>query len=150
MDTLYSWKQQGVIRLWRYTEFKNKFGGWHLTADNEGAESLAKLLSILQASPGSFRTVAITPPSPQVLRVPNFQLGRALWVAPTKWLVRSSPSPNAWSFPSSGNPAELTFGANYSNELISAVTGIPLGEGDFCIGSGQNSALYFWWHPNTA
>ena len=151
MDTpVYSWKQQGIIRLWRYTQYKRKFGGWHLTADARGAESLASLLALLHASPGSFRTVTITAPSPRVLRVPNFQQGRALWVAPGKWRVRSSPAADAWSFPDGLDPAELTFGAGRFPDLLAAIRGIPRGEGDFSIGGSCDSALHFWWHPNVA
>jgi hypothetical protein len=146
---LHSWEQRGVVRLWRYIEFKRKFGGWHLTADDAGAESLATLVSLLHASPDSYRTVTVTPPSPAVLRVPNFQQGHALWEAPTKWQIRSSTSASTWDFPSYANPAKLTFGANYVSRLVEGLRGIPHGGGDFCIGRTEddNLALWFWWQP---
>jgi len=148
---LHSWKLQGVVRLWRYTEFKHKFGGWHLTADNAGVDSLLELLSLLANAPGEHRTVALSPPTPAVLRVPNYSQGRAEWSAPAKWQISASLAPDTWLFPAT-DPAELTFGAAYLAQLTAALQGIPRGDGDFCIGSAEqgNLPLWFWWHPNAA
>ena len=148
---LHSWKQQGVVRLWRYTEFKQKFGGWHLTADDAGVASLLVLLPLLAATPGAHRSVALSPPTAAVLRVPNYSQGRAKWAAPAKWQISASMQPNAWHFPAT-DPAELTFGAAYLEQLTHALQGIPRGEGDFCIGTDEhaNVPLWFWWRPNAA
>ena len=153
-DDVYSWKQDGVISLWQYTEFRNKFGGWHLSANDAGIESLTRLLRLLSGAPNAHRTVAVTPPSPSVLRVPNYQQGDALWSAPAKWRLQCSPAnaPDTWIFPGELEPATLTVGGAFIPELLASLQGIPKGEGDFCIGQpGQgNLALWFWWWPRAA
>ncbi|RNF84486.1 hypothetical protein [Montanilutibacter psychrotolerans] len=153
-DGVFSWKQEGVLSLWRYTEFRNKFGGWHLTGNDAGVESLLSLLRLLAGDPGAYRTVTVTPPSASILRVPNYQQGDALWAAPSKWRLQCAPSGNAdtWKFPLELEPAALTISEAYLPALIAGLDGIPKGEGDFCIGRpGQgNLALWFWWWPGAA
>jgi hypothetical protein len=150
-NPLHSWKQQGVVRLWRYTEFKQKFGGWHLTADDAGVASLLALLPLLTDAPEEYRSVAVTPPTAAVLRVPNYSQGLAQWTAPAKWHIRASPALNTWLFPA-GDPADLTFGVGYLAQLTAALQGIPRGEGDFCVSKPKHGSLplWFWWHPNAA
>ena len=146
-----SWKQEGVISLWRYTEFPKKFGGWHLSGTDAGVASLKALLRLLVAAPGIHRTISVTPPSPAVLRVPNFQQGDAKWVAPSKWQISCTPSsnPRDWEFPPELEPAKLVIGESHLSRFISALDGIPKGEGDFCIGSPNkvDLPLCFWWWP---
>ena len=146
MKDPYSWKQEGAISLWQYTEFPKKFGGWHVTGDDAGIASLLNLLQLLTDAPGIARTVTITPPTPSVLRVPNFQNGRALWVAPTKWRVQCTAA-DGWLFPPELEPASLTVGGHYVQKLNKGLGGIPKGEGDFCIGQSDsvNLRLCFWW-----
>jgi hypothetical protein len=149
---LHDWKQRGVVRLWRYTEFTSTFGGWHMTADDSGSQSLLELLPLLAAVPGEHRTVAVTAPSASVLRVPNFQRGDAQWTAPKKWRVRCDPAADSWYFPAEDELVELSFGASYLQMLSESIRGIPRGEGDFSIGAEKdgNLPLWFWWHPNAA
>ncbi|WP_454831444.1 hypothetical protein [Pseudoxanthomonas wuyuanensis] len=149
---LHWWKQKGVISLWRYAEFQKSYGGWHLSADDAGAHSLLQLLKELQSAPESHRTVAITPPSKQLIKVPNYQQGRAVWMAPEKLQVQVSSAPDTWEFPDDLDPARLTFGTSYLPELTRALEGIPHGEGDFSIGSKRRdkSRLWFWWWLDAA
>jgi len=145
----FSWKQEGVISLWRYKEFPKKFGGWHLSGNDAGIKSLLALLQLLADNPSVFRTVKTTPPSASLLRVPNFQQGNAPWVAPSKLHLQCAPpeAPDTWEFPAELEPATLTVGGAFLPELVSALEGIPKGKGDFCIGrAGQSSSrLCFWW-----
>ena len=153
MDTeLHTWKQAGAVSLWRYTEFKHKFGGWHLSADSAGIASLLALVQALQSAPGSHRTISVTPPSDRLLKVPNYQQGAALWAAPKKWQLRFSAVSATWLFPAQMEPAELCFGREYLPQLVAGLEGIPKGEGDFCIGSPAdgNLALWFWWRQGAA
>jgi hypothetical protein len=153
MDSeLHSWKQSGAISLWRYTEFQKKFGGWHLSADDAGIRSLLQLLNVLQTDPESHRTVTITPPSAALLRVPNFQQGKAKWVAPEKLQLQVASAPDTWEFPEALDPARFTVGSSYLQELIRALEGIPRGEGDFAMGSKQQGKLRlcFWWWLDAA
>jgi hypothetical protein len=149
---LHSWKQNGAVSIWRYTEFEKKFGGWHLSADDAGVESLLQLFTALQSEPGAHRTVAITPPSKRLLKVPNYQQGRAKWIAPSKLQLRFSSAPETWELPGDLEPARLSVGASYLPELVTAVKGIPRGEGDFSMGSrdGESLRLWFWWWLDAA
>lgn len=152
--SVHTWKQEAVISLWRYTEFRDKFGGWHLSANDAGVSSLISLVQLLSDDSDSYRTIKLTSPSASVLRVPNYQQGDALWSAPTKWRLQCMPrtAPDTWEFPRELEPATLTVGGVFLPEFIAALQGIPKGEGDFCIGrQGQgNLALWFWWWPSAA
>lgn len=143
-----TWEQEGIVSLWRYTEFKNKFGGWHLTANDAGVHSLVALVRALANEPGTYRTVKITPPSDRILRAPNFSQGRAAWAAPERWRLGCSPIGHVWEFPPTLAPAaSLTFGEDYAADLVTSLAAIPRGEGDRSIGhqDERNLALWFWW-----
>ena len=144
---LHSWRQEGVISLWRYTEKPKAFGGWHISANDAGIGSLLELLRVLQSAPGSYRTINITPPSKRLLQVPNFQQGRAKWVAPSRLHLRVSPDAQAWEFPEELEPAEFTVGVSHLPALINGLEGILRGEGDYAIGSPVRGklSLWFWW-----
>jgi hypothetical protein len=149
---LHSWKQRGVISLWRYTENPKAFGGWHISANDVGIASLLELLRVLQLAPGSYRTISITQPSARLLQVPNFQQGRARWVAPSKLQLEVSPDAQTWEFPEDLEPAHFIVGASYLPALIRGLEGIPRGEGDYAIGSraGGKLRLCFWWWLDAA
>lgn len=110
------------------------------------------LLSVLKTAPGARRTVAITPPSKRLLKVPNYQQGRAKWLAPSKLQVRSSLALDTREFPEYLEPARFTVGASHLPDLTAALRGVPRGEGDFSIGSleGGNLRLWFWWWLDAA
>ena len=151
-NALHSWKQKGTVSLWRYTEFQKAFGGWHLSANDEGTASLLELLTALQTAPGAHRTVSITPPSARLLRVPNYQQGRAKWIAPSKLQLSVSPEPGVWEFPEALEPAQFSVGPAYLPELKRGLKGIPRGEGDFSIGSKERGKLrlWLWWWLDAA
>ncbi|MEM9703782.1 MAG: hypothetical protein AAF907_15185 [Planctomycetota bacterium] len=88
------WRQAGRVFLWRYPGAPFDYRGWHLTADEPGGVSLSELLSLLEnAAPYDGRTVRLSPPTADVLSVPNYQHGAAAWTAPAAWaLSRSSSS----------------------------------------------------------
>ena len=144
---LNSWKQDGAVSLWRYTENPRKFGGWHITADSAGVASLVTLINLLrQSDPDQYRTISITAPSTRTLRVPNFQRGDAPTVSPDKWRISLAPgTEDVWSFPVALDPAALTVGGLYVAKLIAALEGIPRGEGDYSIGAGKGTTLSLWW-----
>ncbi len=145
---VHTWEQEGIVSLWRYTEFKNKFEGWHLTANVAGVHSLVALVRALAKEPGAYRTVKITPPSDSALRAPNYSQGRAAWAAPERWQLSCSPIGQAWEFPPTLVPAaSLTFGEDYAADFVTRLGAIPRGEGDHSIGhqDQEDLALWFWW-----
>jgi hypothetical protein len=144
---LKSWRQRGWVSLWRYTEFKNKFGDWHITANDEGVDSLLELIELLRQSQTSeYRTISITAPTKKTLSVPNFQRGEALVASPDKWQIAVQPgSENIWSFPIALDSPSLLIGGSFVSQLVSGLEGIPRGEGDFAIGQGRDTRLCLWW-----
>ena len=149
---LHSWKQRGLISIWRYTEFAKAFGGWHLSANDEGIRSLLQLVPALQAAPNLYRTLTITPPSKRLLRVPNYQQGRAKWEAPAKLQLRFASDPGVWELLEDAELPQFTIGDEYLPELIRGLEGIPKGDGDYSIGPMQRgqTRLWFWWWLDAA
>ena len=140
----HSWKQQGSISLWRYTENERNFRGWHLSADESGCRSLVDLIEALAAdgAPAS-RSIELIAPTPAILGVPNNRGGTASYKSPQKWRVRFSSEPDHWSFPKQLDPAEFCFGYEWLEPLRKGISGMSQGLGDYSIGS--DLPLWFWW-----
>jgi len=144
----HTWKQRGSISLWRYTENERNFPGWHLSADGAGCDSLAALVdSLAKDGVPVSRSVELTPPTPALLAIPNNRRGTAKYVAPFKLRVSFVSDPSSWLFPEHMEPAELSFGHDWLVPLVKGINGIPLGQGDYCIGS--DLPLWFWWRTGT-
>ena len=140
----HSWKQQGSISLWRYTENERNFHGWHLNADLAGCQSLVTLFEALAADgPSASRTVNLTRPTTAVLAVPNNRGGTAKFKSPEKLRIAFSSDPGQWSFPPQLEPAEFSYGYEWLSPLCKGVNGIPQGDGDYSI--GHDLPLWFWW-----
>lgn len=150
-----SWKQKGVISLWRYEENIRNYPGWHLTADATGVESLIFLLNLMREScAATYRTITITPPSASALCVPNNKGGKASFIAPQKWRIeytKRAELSETWHFPVTSESASLLMGANFLALLAAGVEGILHGKGDYSIGSSgaDNSVLWFWGYPSS-
>src|SRR3712207_2285031 len=82
------WRQEGRLYFWRYTENTRNYPGWHLTADDLCCRSLADLIERMLSARGRPRKpLAVTPPTREVLRVPNNRGGEARWKAPAGLLL---------------------------------------------------------------
>jgi hypothetical protein len=152
-----SWKQSGIVTLWRYERSTRGYSGWHMTADTEGTQSLLFLLRRLRAGqePAQYRTILVEPPTHAILRVPNFKGGRAAWIAPHKWRIHVVDAPveaDAWTFPAQLDPAELSIGRKRLDQLMRGIEDIAQGKGDYFIGDDQSAGtrLWFWWWPHLA
>ena len=145
IDSSQPWSQSGRVSLWRYTENTKNYGGWHLNADAAGCRSLAALLRELASGGSPTRSVRLTSPTVAELAVPNNR--DADWLAPNKLRVGWSATPSDWCLPPSLDPAELTFGSDWLEPLLTGVAGIAQGKGDYSIGSrgGGSLPLWFWW-----
>ncbi len=83
------WKQEGRLYLWRYTENTRNYPGWHLTADDACCHSLADLIErMLSARWSSQKPLVLTPPTKEVLRVPNNRGGEARWKSPAGLILK--------------------------------------------------------------
>jgi hypothetical protein len=140
----HSWKQEGSLSLWRYTENERNYPGWHLTADLAGCQSLIALFEALAADgPSAFRTVDLTRPTRATLSVPNNRGGTADFESPEKLRIGFSENASHWSFPPQLEPAEFSYGYEWLSPLREGLNGIPLGKGDYSI--GRDLPLWFWW-----
>ena len=145
----HSWKQQGSIYLWRYTENERNYPGWHLSADPAGCQSLVALFEALAADgPSAFRTIDLTAPTTAILSVPNNRSGTAKFKSPKKWRIGFSKDPSHWSFSQQLESAEFSYGYVWLSPLCKGVNGIPQGHGDYSIGGDPR--LWFWWSGRTA
>lgn len=140
-----SWKQAGNVWLWRYTRNQRNYGGWHLTADAAGCSSLVELLkAFVEDGIPALRTVKISDPTVTILSVPN---KKSAWIAPSKLRISMSPVATDWLFPATTDPATLTLGGDWMDQLSQAIEGIQRNEGDYSIGqtADKNQRLWFWW-----
>lgn len=141
-----TWRQSGSVSLWRYTENERNYPGWNLNADAAGCKSLLELLDALTVTGAGGRTITVSPPTSEQLRVPNNRGGAAAWLSPEKWNVSLAPDPTAWNFPPDTQPAVLTLGTNWLAALRAGVAGTQSGSGDHSIGNRNGGlALWFWW-----
>jgi hypothetical protein len=92
-----AWRQSGRLFFWRFTENVRDFPGWHFMVDAAGSISLASLLRALSRSAtSSIRTVQVSLPTTEVLRIPNNR-GSAC-VAPTRLRIElDTTDAAAWS-----------------------------------------------------
>jgi hypothetical protein len=143
----HAWHQQGAVSIWRYVNNVRNYPGWHLTADSDGAGSVATLIGALHSDiPGSSRSVVVHAPSPAELRVPNNRSSDI--VVPSKFRLVSHSEPAHWHFEEESGTLVLNFGMSWVDPLRSAVAGIPLGKGDFSIGPAvPGQGLWVWWQP---
>jgi hypothetical protein len=138
----------GAISLWRYRENVGNYLGWHLSADEQEAESLHSVLTAL-SSAGGYRTVPITKPTPDIIRVPNNRNGAAKWHTVNKWRIECVEN-DCWRFSEDAGAAILVVGGRYLSDLIAGVYTMGT-DGDYCIGGDQrDELLWFWWQTRQA
>jgi hypothetical protein len=149
----HSWKQDGAISLWRYTENERNYPGWHMSADARGCASLSTLFQSLAADGDlAARTVVLQPPPKTVLAVPNNRGGRARHKAPAKLCISFSKDNEQWSFPPTLEPAGLIFGYDWLAPLRDGLDAAAGGQGDYSIGHDRYGSLplWFWWRAGAA
>ena len=97
-----SWKQAGRFFLWRFTENTRNFPGWHFMVDSAASASIAALLrSIAQRETVCSRTIVVSLPTAEVLRIPNNRNSQC--VAPERVRLESDLlDGNAWALVEDG------------------------------------------------
>lgn len=152
------WRQRGRVYLWRYKENTRNYPGWHMTADHEACTSLVELIDAMQVARWpSNATVAVSPPTDDILLVPNNRGGAARWTAPTSLKLkytRDQVDADFWSLGLQGGTLILAMGATALATLQKGILDIANGKGDYCIGAdeahgtaGSDAVLWFWWLP---
>ena len=152
-STVNNWSQSGKLYIWRYTEKTKNYPGWHLTLDNSGADSLLNLLSLFdELGNDALRTLTVSSPTQEILRVPNNSAG---WRAPEKLKISFKHSESLtkhWCIQTVDKRLQLELGRDKLRELLKGVTDIQALRGDYSIGGSGSSnynddCLWFWWHP---
>ncbi len=147
-ENVNKWKQEGRLYLWRYIENTQNYPGWHLTADDTCCHSLADLIErMLAARWSSQKSLVVTPPTKEVLSVPNNRGGAAIWKAVGILILRypkDKVGDEHFSLKENGDEIILSAGRENLKLLKKWILGIPKGEGDYAIEIGQ-TRLWFWW-----
>lgn len=144
-DALLSWRQQGLVSLWRYVGASRSYRGWHLSGNPDGCRSLLALIDALSdSSPVLYRTVSLAPPSEALLAVSGRMFSGVEGVS--KLRVARCASPAGWDLTASKDVVSLSFGEIWRGKLREAANAMLNGGGDFQIGSGDGEhRIWFWW-----
>jgi hypothetical protein len=136
-----SWKQAGRLFFWRFTENTRNYPGWHFMVDRTASASIAALLrSMAHSSTPCSRTIVVSLPTTEVLRVPNNR--NSPCVAPERLRVELTlESSDAWSLVEDGAVVHWQLGINRLREVID-VFADPISYFDSTI--GQNPVLWSW------
>jgi hypothetical protein len=149
MTTFDRWKFTGKVYLWHYSQNARNFPGWHLTADAAGCQSLIELFKLLgtTSSPAT-RRISVTPPTREILSVPNS--GILPWTAPDRLVLTFHSDPRAWQITEANQVAEFVFGHSWLSQLQAGISGIGQGQGDYSIGNPNvpSQRLWFWWQSS--
>ena len=114
-----------------------------MTCDEAGCTSIAELADLAQNSiTDSKRTINITHPSNNELRVPNC---KAKATAPKKLVFSyAKGAPEAWEIYLENDKLFLSLGENYLEQFKRGILDISQGNGDYSIGT-EGQELWFWW-----
>ncbi|MGB5690396.1 MAG: hypothetical protein WBM45_14090, partial [Woeseiaceae bacterium] len=133
--------------LWQYTENTRNFPGWHLVVDSAASDSLAALVASLNETQEPIhRTLQISQPTQEVLRIPNNKGGQARYSAPDKSVIYFDPTnEQLWALECVDDVAEWRLGANSMTEL-----GLALAKPNdyFDRRFGKDKPLWFWGQVN--
>lgn len=136
-----SWKQAGRLFFWRFTENTRNFPGWHFMVDHAAAASIAALLRSMakHESPCS-RTIVVSLPTTEVLRVPNNR--RSPCVAPERLRIELVTSnPKSWLLTEDGAVVHWLLGADNLRD-VADVFADPTKYFDSTI--GEKPTLWSW------
>lgn len=153
------WKQTGRIFLWQYMDNKKYYPGWHFTADKKACLSLVSLIDLMKTAEWSSSTILkISPPSYEILKVPNNIGGNARWISvdtfKLKYLKEQMKS-NYWfdSLDPKMNQMTLIFGSKFAEDFQRGIADVYMGKGDYAINHSlnhgkNNNQFWFWWMKN--
>jgi hypothetical protein len=121
MKNIEAWTQDGKIFLWRYLENTKNYPGWHLAFDIHGGTSLLQLLSIMKTTNDNcMRTITLSHPSAEVLRIPNNRHARVQ--SKPKLRLRWQPHDgNVWAIEESDTEISMVLGTRVSENVIHAI-----------------------------
>ena len=143
MQDLNSWKQAGLLHIWRFTENVKNYPGWHLATDGAGHASFVDLLTRLRSTTesGASRTVHSTSPSSEVLARVNNR--RSPVVSPTRVRVVSSDVADHWTITEGDADVTVRMGVNH---LDGIVLWLVASAAAFDTTYGKDPPVWFWGH----
>ena len=135
------WKQAGRLFFWRFTENTRNYPGWHFMVDHAASTSIAALLrSMAQSESPCSRTVVVTLPTTDVLRVPNNRQSQC--VAPERLRIELAISDaKSWILTEDGALVHWHLGAD-SLRKVADVFADPTKYFDSTI--GEEPVLWSW------
>lgn len=115
-----TWRQSGRLFLWRFTENVRNYPGWHFMLDRAGSISISQLMHAMSRTSGNcIRTVQISQPTTEVLRVPNNKASGC--IAPTKLRIElDTADPTAWVLDDDGVAAQWRLGSSHASTVADA------------------------------
>ena len=145
-ENVAGWKQKGHLYLWHYVENTRNYRGWNLTADKDFRDSFVDLIEkISEAKYNSLKSLKITSPTAEILKVPNNKGGQAKWKAPRTLILKYQKDKitgNYLSFDESENTITLLVDRQKLEILKECFLKIRK-EIDYSIEIG-NARLWFW------
>ena len=133
------------VWLWRYANANRNYRGYHLTADTEGARTLASTLSSLgRRKSQSAPSIALAPLTDAILSVPNCRTHRP--VTFKRWILTCKPtgSPNHLLLRDDGVTGFAELSESQAMDIASRLVALSKGEDDYCIDAVEGDGLWFW------
>jgi hypothetical protein len=147
-DLVSEWRQEGRLFVWRYPELRQKWRGWHFTADPVGCRSVRNLLDRMLGGEACHRSLRTEPVTDAILRVPNF--GDKTVGAFRKLRIEYEPAFQDLRILPSGEALSMTVGERRLRKVAAAFAAMEVGGGDFEIAtsdSRKSEPWMFWWMP---
>ena len=138
---LNSWRQTGLVHLWRFTENEKNYPGWHLATDPAGHASLLDLLRRLRntTESGASRAVHPTNPSSEILATVNNR--RSPIVSPTRVRVVRSDVADQWTIAECDADVTVKIGVDH---LDGVVRWLAAPAAAFNTTYGKDPPVWFW------
>jgi hypothetical protein len=133
------------LRLWRFTDYTRNSPGTSPRPQPDASTCRAR--SEVREGRLAEVKVSVLPPTKAILDVPGNR--RAAFVSPMSFVARIAPGSSerrAFRIEVNGSEAVLLASPDQLDELRRGLNGIARGEGDYCIGKGDDR-LWFWWFP---
>lgn len=145
-ENVNKWKQKGHLYLWYYVENTRNYPDWNLTADEDFRDSFVELIQKMsQAQYNSQKSLRITSPTTEVLKVPNNRGGQAKWKSPETLILKHQKAEtvdDSFIFDESENKIILTIGWEKLELLKECFLNIRK-EIDYSVEIG-NAQIWFW------
>jgi hypothetical protein len=133
------------IYLWKYRQKNRNYAGYHLSADDKGAEYLIELFGRLGTTTKSkSKTVQLSQVTEKVLSVPGYN---APIVKYNDWKIELDNEVQDEYFEIIGNGSTCILNLSSAQAvcILEGVKDISQGKGDYCIGGDKDNVIWFWW-----